>query len=101
MPKLSAPSDLWDRIQRDQRQQDGAIEASQRRQDQQLEAISLALRQYGVLIDALREAVGLADADWEAAVNRAIDRQQFAQLQGDAPAHEAIPAPGADAPAGE
>jgi hypothetical protein len=53
--------------------------ASQTHQDRQLAAIALALRQYGVLIDALREGLGLSDADWEAAVQRAIDRVEAAQ----------------------
>ncbi len=66
-------------LHRDQAQQDQHWVQSQAKQDQQLEAMALALRQYGVLIDALREAVHLTEAEWDAAVNRAIDREQFVQ----------------------
>lgn len=79
MPPKNVPIDLKEWLKRDQQQQDRQWVESQQRQDQQLEAMAAALRQYGVLIDALRDALGLSDADWEAAVNRAIDRVQFSQ----------------------
>ena len=79
MPPKHVPIDLKEWLKRDQQQQDRQWVESQQRQDQQLEAMAAALRQYGVLIDALRDALGLSDADWEAAVNRAIDRVQFSQ----------------------
>ena len=73
------PIDLWTRVREDQKQQDRAWVESQARQDQQLEQMAFALRQYGVLIDALREVIGVSDTDWEAAVNRAIDRVEFTE----------------------
>ena len=73
------PIDIREWLRKDQQQQDRQWVESQQRQDKQLEAMATALRQYGVLIDALRDALGLSDADWEAAVNRAIDRVQFSQ----------------------
>lgn len=73
------PIDLRRWVQEDQKQQDRVWVQSQERQDRQLTELAMALRQYGVLIDALRDAMGLAPEVWEAAVARAIDRVEFAQ----------------------
>ena len=76
------PVDFRRWVQEDQQQQDRLWVQSQQRQDQQLEQMAFALRQYGVLIDALREVIGVSDIDWEAAVNRAIDRVEFSENTG-------------------
>lgn len=86
------PIDFREWVKHDQQQQDRQWVDSQKRQDAQIEALAMALRQYGVLIDALRDASGLAPEEWEATVNRAIDRVTFSELMGQAPAHETIPA---------
>lgn len=77
--ETTTASELWTRLRADQRRQDRAWVDSQAQQDAQLTAMATALRQYGVLIDALRDVIGVSDADWEAAVTRAIDRVQFSQ----------------------
>ena len=70
----------WRRwVEADQQAQNRVWVQSQERQDRQLTEMAMALRQYGVLIDALRDVIGVSDADWEAAVTRAIDRVQFSQ----------------------
>lgn len=74
-----APIELREWLRQDQQTQDRQWVESQKRQDAQLEAMATAIRQYGVLIDALRDITGITDADWEAAVNRAIDRVQISQ----------------------
>ena len=74
-----APLELREWLRKDQQQQDRQWVESQQRQDAQLEQMATALRQYGVLIDALRDVMGISADDWEAAVNRAIDRVQFSQ----------------------
>lgn len=77
----NVPIDIKEWLKRDQQQQDRQWIDSQKRQDTQMEALATAIRQYGVLIDALRDVVGVSNADWEAAVNRAIDRVQFTQKE--------------------
>lgn len=77
-----APVDLREWLRKDQQAQDRQWVESQQQQDAQLEAMATALRQYGVLIDALRDVMGISADDWEAAVNRAIDRVQFSQPKG-------------------
>lgn len=74
-----APLELREWLRKDQQAQDRQWVESQQRQDAQLEQMATALRQYGVLIDALRDVMGVSADDWEAAVNRAIDRVQFTQ----------------------
>ncbi|NMP20755.1 hypothetical protein [Sulfobacillus harzensis] len=76
-----APLELREWLRQDQQQQDRQWIDSQKRQDTQMEKMATAIRQYGVLIDALRDVIGVSDADWEAAVNRAIDRVQFTQKE--------------------
>ena len=68
------PIDIREWLRKDQQQQDRQWVESQQRQDAQLEQMATALRQYGVLIDALRDIQGVSNAEWEAAVTRAIDR---------------------------
>ena len=68
------PVDLREWLRKDQQTQDRQWVESQRQQDQQLAAMATAIRQYGVLIDALRDVMSISDTDWEAAVTRAIDR---------------------------
>ena len=69
-----APLELREWLRQDQQTQDRQWVESQRQQDQQLAAMAAAIRQYGVLIDALRDIQGVSNAEWEAAVTRAIDR---------------------------
>ena len=86
------PPELREWWRKDQQAQDRQWIDSQKRQDTQMEALATAIRQYGVLIDALRDVVGVSDADWEAAVNRAIDRVTFSEWMEQAPAHDTKPA---------
>jgi hypothetical protein len=74
-----APLELRDWLRKDQQAQDRQWVESQQRQDAQMEKMAVALRQYGVLIDALRDVIGVSPEDWESAVNQAIDRMAFAE----------------------
>jgi hypothetical protein len=73
------PVDFRRWVHEDQKAQDRLWVQSQDRQDRQLTEMAMAIRQYGVLIDALRDALGISPEAWEAAVARAIDRVEFAQ----------------------